>query len=71
MIARRIRELLEEGYTYDEMVILLRSGAGRAEFMAEWLNHAGIPAVCESHTGYFQTREVQLVLNYLAIVDNV
>ena len=71
LIARRIRELLEEGYTYDEMVILLRSGAGRAEFMAEWLNHAGIPAVCESHTGYFQTREVQLVLNYLAIVDNV
>ena len=35
LIARRIRELLEEGYTYDEMVILLRSGAGRAEFMAE------------------------------------
>lgn len=27
--------------------------------------------MCESRTGYFQTREVQLVLNYLAIVDNV
>ncbi len=71
MIARRIWELLEEGYAYKDMVILLRSGAGRAEVMAELLNHAGIPAVCESKTGYFQSREVQLVLNYLAIVDNV
>lgn len=71
MIARRIRELLEEGYTFKDMVILLRSGAGRAEVMAELLSHAGIPAVCESKTGYFQSREVQLVLNYLAIVDNV
>ncbi len=71
MIAQRIRELLTEGYTYEDMVILLRSGAGRAEVMAEFLNHVGIPAVCESKTGYFQSREVQLVLNYLAIVDNV
>ena len=71
MIARRIWELLEEGYAYKDMVILLRSGAGRAEVMAELLNHAGIPVVCESKTGYFQSREVQLVLNYLAIVDNV
>lgn len=71
MIARRIRGLLEEGYGYGDMVILLRSDAGRAEVMAEFLTAAGIPAVCESRTGYFQTREVQLVLNYLAIVDNV
>lgn len=71
MIARRMQQLLEDGYTYKDMVVLLRSDAGRAEVMAEWLNQAGIPAVCESKTGYFQTREVQLVLNYLAIVDNV
>lgn len=71
MIAQRIRKLLEEGYTYKDMVILLRSNAGRAEIMAELFNHIGIPTVCESKTGYFQSREVQVVLNYLAIVDNV
>ena len=71
MIAGRIRELLEEGYSYRDMVILLRSGSGRAESMAEILRQCGIPAVSENKTGYFQTREVQLVLNYLAVVDNV
>lgn len=71
MIARRMKELQEEGYRFKDMVILLRSGAGTAEEMADLLTRSGIPAVCESHTGYFQSREIQLALNYLAIVDNV
>ena len=71
MIARRMQALREEGYRFKDMVILLRSGAGTAEKMADILNRSGIPAMCESHTGYFQSREIQLVLNYLAIVDNV
>ncbi len=71
MIARRMQALREEGYRFKDMVILLRSGAGTAEEMADILNRYGIPAMCESHTGYFQSREIQLVLNYLAIVDNV
>ena len=71
MIARRMRELREEGYEYKDMVILLRSGAGRAEPMAEFLTSRGIPCICDSRTGYFHTREVEIMLNYLAVIDNV
>lgn len=71
MIAKRIAKLRQEGYAYSDMVILLRSGAGRMEPMAEFLNQQGIPTICESKTGYFQTREIRLIMNYLAIVDNV
>ncbi len=71
VIAGRIKDLLKEGYKLGDMVILLRSAKGWAEPMAQLLSDAGIPAVCDSKTGYFETREVQLALNYLAVVDNV
>lgn len=71
MVAKRIRELSEEGFAYKDMVILARSGTKWSETMEEFLLEAGIPAVSENKTGYFQTREIHLVLNYLSIVDNV
>ncbi len=71
VICKRIKELLEEGYHYGDMVILLRSGAGRMEPMAEFLEQRGIPVSCENKTGYFHTREITVMLNYLSIVDNV
>lgn len=71
MIAGRVRELKEEGFDYKDMVILSRSGTKWGEAMEEFLTKNGIPAISERKTGYFQTREVHLVLNYLSIVDNV
>ncbi|MDO5145789.1 MAG: helicase-exonuclease AddAB subunit AddA [Eubacteriales bacterium] len=71
VLTKKICAMKAEGHRYKDMVILLRSGAGLAEPLAECLNASGIPAVCENKTGYFQTREIQLVLNYLAVVDNV
>lgn len=71
MVAGRIRELAEEGFSYKDMVILVRSGSKWGETLEEFLTKAGIPAISENKTGYFQTREVHLVLNYLSIVDNV
>ena len=71
VICKRIKELIEEGYHYGDMVILLRSGAGRMEPMAEFLEQEGIPVSCDNKTGYFQTREITVMLNYLSIVDNI
>ena len=71
LIAKRIEELLEEGYRYGDIVILLRSGAGRMEPMAEFLEKNGIPVSCENKTGYFHTREITVMLNYLSVIDNV
>ncbi|MDY5497997.1 MAG: helicase-exonuclease AddAB subunit AddA [Anaerobutyricum sp.] len=71
MIAERIKKLVSEGYQYGEIVILIRSGAERMEAMEEYFTSRGIPASCEKKTGYFHTREISLMMNYLAIVDNV
>ena len=39
--------------------------------MAEFLEQEGIPVSCDNKTGYFQTREITVMLNYLSIVDNI
>ena len=41
------------------------------EPMAEFLEKNGIPVSCENKTGYFHTREITIILNYLSVVDNV
>lgn len=85
MIAGKIREMTdkERGITiwdkelgayrraqYGDIVILLRSVSGWAEEFIEVLATQGIPAVAESRTGYFNTLEVETVLNLLAVIDN-
>ena len=71
MIGDKIRQLHGEGYAYRDMVILLRSAKGDGQLLADCLESLNIPAVCENYKGYFQTREVSVILNYLSIVDNV
>ena len=81
-IGRKIRQLKENGWItdkksgelrrpgYSDMVILLRSPGGDADVMAAELGKMGIPAHAISRTGYFSTQEIQVLLNYLAILDN-
>ena len=70
VIACRMKELLDEGYSYRDMVILLRTKK-EIETYAERLEDWGIPVYCEDKTGYFASREISLMMDYLAIVDNV
>lgn len=58
------------GAGYSDMVILLRSPGSDAEAMAAELGKMGIPAHAVSRTGYFSTQEIQVLLNYLAVLDN-
>lgn len=55
---------------YSDIVILLRSLSGWADFLVEVLNGNGIPAHTVSSTGYFSTVEVQTVLSMLRLLDN-
>jgi len=72
-IAKRIKELTDEEtgqYDYDDIVILLRSmGSWSTEF-SEVLRANDIPVICDEHTGYFATKEVQLAVSMLKIIDN-
>ncbi len=55
---------------YSDIVILLRSNAGWDDVFKEVLESEGIPTHIASKTGYFNVYEVQIVLNYLRILDN-
>ncbi len=80
-IALKIRELTETQQVYElktgvsrplrlrDIVILLRS-TERAGIMTEVLERCGIAAVSEDKHGFFETQEVQFILDLLKIIDN-
>ena len=71
MIGEKIQSLHQEGYGYEDMVILLRSVKSTGQLLAEYLESIHIPVLCESQVGYFQTREIRVMLNYLTVIDNI
>ena len=71
-IAQRIIALKDsgQGYSYRDMVILLRSASGRAARMAQVLQRHGIPVYSDADQQYFDLIEVQDALNLLHVLDN-
>ncbi len=81
-IAKRIKELLKENrvtdketgelrrVTYKDIVILLRTNSGWDEEFKKVFSEEGIPAYITSKTGYFQTTEIQTLLQFLRVLDN-
>ncbi len=81
-VANRIKELMSTYHVqdkktgrlrkvrYGDIVILSRNVKGWTDVFAKVLNEEGIPTYAGSQEGYFQTREIQTVMNYLKILDN-
>lgn len=81
-IALRIRRLMREmevldqdsgrmrRLRYGDIVILLRSSSGVDEVFQEVMERQDIPCFISSRTGYFQTSEVQVILQFLRVLDN-
>ena len=78
-IAERIQQLMRERspdqptrgrYRYRDIVILLRSAAGRAAVYASALQQAGIPVYADADAQYYELREIQDVMNPLRVIDN-
>ncbi len=55
---------------YKDIVILLRSAGKEGSIYRNVLTKMGIPVSAEGKTGYFDAVEVQIVMNYLKIIDN-
>lgn len=82
LVAQKIKDLVGKHMIYDrktetyrkakysDIVILTRKARGVGEAYAKALKEAGIPTYMESREGYFQSYEIQLILNYLRILDN-
>lgn len=56
--------------TYGDIVILMRSLSGFSDVYAKILGDRGIPTYTGSGTGYFETTEITMILNYLRVLDN-
>ncbi len=80
-IAKRIKELLESGFTvgrgdrerpaaYGDFCILLRSANKYAHVYAQELKRLGVPARATASGGFFAAAEVQMVLSLLRVIDN-
>lgn len=81
-VAARIRKLLQEQLVtdretgrlrpvrYGDIVILLRSLKGWSDEFLETLQEEGIPASAGSREGYFETREIGVLLDYFRVLEN-
>jgi len=82
MVAERIRQLVGNfpvtdaatGETrpakYSDIVLLFRATAGWDEDFRRILSERGIPVHVTSRAGYFETLEVQGIVNFLRVLDN-
>jgi ATP-dependent helicase/nuclease subunit A len=80
-VAKRIKELLErEIYDskenvyrkieYKDIVVLLRTTKGWAETYCETFVSQGIPVYADVNSGYFETIEINILMNLLKVIDN-
>lgn len=81
-VAERILELVNNASLWDEksnalrkvefrdIVILMRSLKQDSEVFTKALEKKGIPCYGESGPGFYETREIRLMLNLLRVIDN-
>jgi len=55
---------------YKDIVILTRTVSGWADTFVKVLMNSGIPAFSDTASGYFNTKEIKLLLCFLAVIDN-
>lgn len=66
-----IIEAVPEKLQYKDIVILMRSVSSWSGIFEEIFNDQGIPFYYDGGAGYFETIEIQVILNLLRIIDNI
>ncbi len=69
-IARRVRELVDEGAATPGEIVLLFAAGTDAEAYEEELRHAGLPTYRATGRGYFGQQQVVDLLQYLQLLQN-
>ena len=82
-VARRIRELIDSNYMifdkkinnyrkleYRDITVLLRSKKNWTDAFTDVFEKELIPAYAEATTGYFDTVEIETIIEFLKIIDN-
>ena len=66
----RMEELLQEGFRYRDMVILIPKVAGDGQKLAEKLEERGIPVFFDGGADFYEREEVAVFLQLLALIVN-
>ncbi len=66
-----IIEAASEKIQYKDIVILMRSVSSSAGIFEEIFNNEGIPFYYDGGVGYYETIEIQVILNLLRVIDNI
>ncbi len=56
---------------YKDIVILLRSVSNWSGIFEEIFFNEGVPFYSDTGTGYFETIEIQIMINFLKLIDNI
>ncbi len=69
-VAKRIHELIKQGFKYRDIAILLRSTAQVAPIYEKELVEQGIPVYSDTASEFLESIEINTVLSLLKIIDN-
>ncbi len=67
---KKIKELVEQGFKYNDIAILLRTTSQVAPIYEKELTEQGIPVYSDTTTEYLETIEIDTILSLLKIIDN-
>ncbi|MBQ8978381.1 MAG: UvrD-helicase domain-containing protein, partial [Oscillospiraceae bacterium] len=67
---RIIRELVEKGRRYGDIVILVRNARSDAEMMVEYFRRQHIPVLYDGAANFYGLTEISSFLSLLTVIDN-
>lgn len=70
MVARKIKDLINKGFKYKDIAIILRSVNTIAPIIEKELMNYGIPVFSDVSSEYLETIEIDTILSLLKIIDN-
>ena len=70
LLCKKIKELNEQGISYKEMVVLLRSTSNVAPVYEKEMINQGIPVYSDTASEYLESIEIDTIISLLKIIDN-
>ena len=68
--AKMIQQYLDEGYSYKDIVILMRSTKSKAPQVRDWLTKLHVPVYYQGKYSFYKVPEVALFVDLLRCIDN-
>ena len=68
--AKMIQQYLDDGYSYKDIVILMRSTKSKAPQVRDWLTKLHVPVYYQGKYSFYKVPEIALFVDLLRCIDN-